>query len=75
MRYRFGRFIFGGAYTWRGLFSEFYGIFSAHDELARAHHPSFVHTSFQMVENARDNYTNREGRKLVKEKYVVLNNF
>ena len=23
--YRFGGFIFGGAYTWRGLFSEFYG--------------------------------------------------
>ena len=22
--YRFGGFIFGGAYTWRGLFSEFY---------------------------------------------------
>ena len=26
LRYRFGRLIFGGAYTWRGLFSEFYGI-------------------------------------------------
>ena len=26
MRYRFGGLIFGGAYTWRGLFSEFYGI-------------------------------------------------
>ena len=25
LRYRFGGFIFGGAYTWRGLFSEFYG--------------------------------------------------
>ena len=23
--YRFGGLIFGGAYTWRGLFSEFYG--------------------------------------------------
>ena len=27
LRHRFGGFIFGGAYTWRGLFSEFYGIF------------------------------------------------
>ena len=27
--YKFGGFIFGGAYTWRGLFSEFYGIISA----------------------------------------------
>ena len=27
MRYRFGGLIFGGAYTWRGLFSEFYGNF------------------------------------------------
>ena len=26
LRYRFGGFIFGRAYTWRGLFSEFYGI-------------------------------------------------
>ena len=25
MRYDFGGLIFGGAYTWRGLFSEFYG--------------------------------------------------
>ena len=25
--YNFGGLIFGGAYTWRGLFSEFYGIF------------------------------------------------
>ena len=27
LRYRFGGLIFGGAYTLRGLFSEFYGIF------------------------------------------------
>ena len=26
LRYRFGGLIFGGAYTWRDLFSEFYGI-------------------------------------------------
>ena len=26
LRYRFGGLIFGGAHTWRGLFSEFYGI-------------------------------------------------
>ena len=25
LRYRFGGLIFGGAYTWRDLFSEFYG--------------------------------------------------
>ena len=25
LRYPFGGLIFGGAYTWRGLFSEFYG--------------------------------------------------
>ena len=25
LRYRLGGLIFGGAYTWRGLFSEFYG--------------------------------------------------
>ena len=27
LRYEFGELIFGGAYTWRGLFLEFYGIF------------------------------------------------
>ena len=26
LRYEFGGLIFGAAYTWRGLFSEFYGI-------------------------------------------------
>ena len=26
LRYRFGGLIFGGAYLWRGVFSEFYGI-------------------------------------------------
>ena len=25
LRYRIGGHIFGGSYTWRGLFSEFYG--------------------------------------------------
>ena len=28
LRYGFGGLIFGGAYTWRGLFSEFYGNFN-----------------------------------------------
>ena len=27
LRYDFGGLIFGAAYTWRGLFSEFYGTF------------------------------------------------
>ena len=30
LRYEFGGLIFGGAYTWRGLFSEFYGNFIAY---------------------------------------------
>ena len=29
LRYWFGGLIFGGAYTWRDLFSEFYGSFSS----------------------------------------------
>ena len=40
LRYDFRGLIFGGAYTWRGLFSEFYGIFDACDELAHVHHTS-----------------------------------
>ena len=31
LRYEFGGLIFGGAYTWRGLFSEFYGNYSVHN--------------------------------------------
>ena len=27
LRYEFGGLKFGGVYTWRGLFSEFYGMF------------------------------------------------
>ena len=34
LRYRFGGLIFGGACTWRGLFSEFYGmLFTIHSTL------------------------------------------
>jgi len=29
LHYRFGGLIFGGAYTWRGLFSEFYSMSKA----------------------------------------------
>ena len=31
LRYEFGGLIFGVDYTWRGLFSEFYGIFLTTD--------------------------------------------
>ena len=45
LRYRFGGLIHGGDYTWRGLFSEFYGIllfpceeaFHLRGDLARSH--------------------------------------
>ena len=30
LNYLLGGLIFGGAYTWRGLFSEFYGTFEHH---------------------------------------------
>ena len=30
LRYRFGGLIFEGAYTWRGLFSEFYSSSMGH---------------------------------------------
>ena len=48
LRYEFGGLIFGGAYTWRGLFSEFYGISfskSYHSTLRTRIH--FVYLSFQ----------------------------
>ena len=41
LRQEFRGLIFGEAYTWRGLFLEFYSIFGARDELARIlHHTS-----------------------------------
>ena len=33
LRYRFGGLIFGKAYKWRGLFSEFYGKFQVRERL------------------------------------------
>ena len=33
LRYEFGGLIFGGVYTWRGLFSEFYGTLSSGSSL------------------------------------------
>ena len=33
LHYRFGGLIFGGAYTWWGLFSEFYSNFTWSDQL------------------------------------------
>ena len=45
LRYDFGGFIFGGAYTWRGLFSEFYATL-------------FVKTTdFQLVFNYKQMHT------------------
>ena len=37
MRYEFGGLIFGGAYTWRGLFSEFYGMICRELEINKFH--------------------------------------
>ena len=42
MRYEFRGLIFGGAYTWRDLFSKFYGIFGTCDELAHVHHVTTI---------------------------------
>ena len=41
LRYRFGGLIFGGAYTWRGLFSEFYGIVESYSGPNLSFHLSF----------------------------------
>ena len=37
LRYPFGGLIFGGTYTWRGLFSEFYGISVNEQSLRNVH--------------------------------------
>ena len=46
LRHRFGGLIFGEAYTWRGLFSEFYGMFTK---------LSFVH-SYRTRSVTNENY-------------------
>ena len=56
MRYRFGGLIFGGAYTWRGFFSEFYGTlnvikvhdvnFVCHDDQGNDDHHDHTMTSY-----------------------------
>ena len=38
LRYDFGVLILGGAYTWRGLFSEFYGILVIFEGLSFLQH-------------------------------------
>ena len=48
LRYEFGGFIFGGAYTWSGLFSEFYGnyhLITSQTEPNR-YYVSFMQTGF-----------------------------
>ena len=42
MRYKFGGLTFGGAYTWRGLFSEFYGILTPKRELIQYDSPTCI---------------------------------
>ena len=53
LRYDSGGFIFGGAYTWRGLFSEFYGNSnmhsSAHPILLSLHSPPTPFQIFQKL--------------------------
>ena len=56
MHHRFGGLIFGGAYTWRGFFSEFYGTlnvnkclnevdFVCHDDQGNDDHHDHTMTS------------------------------
>ena len=47
-----GGLIFGGAYTWRGLFSELYCIFGACDELACVHHSQALRRDNHLVTRA-----------------------
>ena len=49
LRYRFRWSIFGGAYTWRGLFSEFYGNTSDYNPSAISSPPFLFEFSLQYV--------------------------
>ena len=53
LRYRFGGLIFGGAYTWRGFFSEFYGTlnvnFVCHDDQGNDDHHDHTMTSYVIL--------------------------
>ena len=61
MPYDFGGLIFGGAYTWRGLFSEFYGIFMYLGNKVRKTQPpkivgKLLHTNGASNDNKRPRY-------------------
>ena len=51
LRYEFGGLIFGGAYTWRGLFSEFYGKLSASLRFCLCVHHLYSVTEFEFLES------------------------
>ena len=55
LRYEFGGLIFGGAYTWRGLFSEFYGIANRH-VLELSTGPVMAGNSFGWEKKANKNF-------------------
>ena len=46
LRYEFGGLTFGGAYTWRGLFSEFFGILTPKRELIQYDSPTCIAAVF-----------------------------
>ena len=49
LHYRFGGLIFGGAYTWSGLFSEFYGISASNKFYTQSSRNSIQMNSFSRI--------------------------
>ena len=66
LRYDFGGLIFEGAYTWRRLFSEFYGIFQ--DELqARISLKAFFFTNNVITNYFSERSLSSRGQKMSKD--------
>ena len=64
MRYEFGGLVFGGAYTWRGLFSEFYGT-SRKMKAAITFVADFLHSLSQYRFYHWVTTTNNNGKKQI----------
>ena len=75
MRYEFGGLILGGAYTWRGLFSEFYGTLPRQfcspvldrDKMIKssAYNREFSFTPFGKTKGSENVFSNAKGRSLI----------
>ena len=72
MRHEFGGLIFGEAYTWRGLFLEFYGIMSFKIELKMQELAANGHFGFHRITKKGQKFQDYELRILIIHKFTSI---